>query len=103
MTTPQNSCDDNSLELLESYLNIEELPKDIFPKAIHERGMSYRDLIQILIDEDFRREIARNVAYSIGELLKNAFQRWKETGRGMEMYPLDPTDSRTWDKESMTI
>ena len=37
------------------------------------------------------------------ELLKNAFQRWKETGRGMEMYPLDPTDSRTWDKESMTI
>ena len=36
-------------------------------------------------------------------LLKNAFQHWEKTGRGLEKYPLDPTDSRTWDKESMTI
>ena len=32
------------------------------------------------------------------ELLKDAFNHWKETGKGVQKYPLDPTDSKTWDK-----
>ncbi len=31
-------------------------------------------------------------------LLREAFKNWCDTGRGMQRYPMDPTDSSTWDK-----
>ena len=30
-------------------------------------------------------------------LLREAFKRWCETGKGVERYPLDPTDPKTWE------
>jgi len=30
-------------------------------------------------------------------LLREAFKHWCETGKGMERYPLDPTDPKTWE------
>ena len=36
------------------------------------------------------------------ELLKEAFNHWEKTGCGVEKYPLNPTDPKTWDKNSLT-
>ena len=36
------------------------------------------------------------------ELLREAFKNWEKTGKGVEKYPLDPTDPKTWDKNAMT-
>jgi len=35
-------------------------------------------------------------------LLREAFKNWEKTGKGVEKYPLDPTDPKTWDKNAMT-
>lgn len=34
-------------------------------------------------------------------LLRESFKHWCETGRGVQRYPLDPTDPKTWDKKSI--
>jgi len=35
-------------------------------------------------------------------LLKESFKKWCETGKGIQRYPLDPTDPSTWDKNPKT-
>lgn len=36
------------------------------------------------------------------ELLRNCFKHWCETGKGVERYPLDPLDPKTWDRRYIT-
>ena len=53
-------------------------------------------------EQPISQEIIDNAIKMItsSKILNEAFKNWCDTGRGVQMYPLDPTDPSTWDERA---
>ena len=49
-------------------------------------------------EQPISQEIIDNAIEMItsSKILNEAFKNWSDTGRGVQMYPLDPTKPSTW-------